>query len=310
MTKQTTDNLRYSCQNYFGKKAVLTTKHEKLQSIARPLKSGLGLELVNSSGIDTDTLGTFTGEVERVGSPRETALKKARLGMDATGIQIGLASEGSFGPHPLCPFIAGTQEFMVFIDDKLGIEITEQIISTETNFCHAAAASIVELEDFLNKARFPSHALIVRPNDHRPSPISRVRRIITGKQTDSLIIKGIAGYEPLAEAIQKCRVQSSDGKAYIETDMRAHVNPTRQRVIRRLAIKLARRLQQICPQCECPGWGITGLSGSLPCGDCGIASEAHRYEDYSCAKCNHKVSRERRDGLIFVEAAECHRCNP
>ena len=54
--------------------------------------------VVVAAEVDTDRLGTFTGEVERPGPPRETALMKARLGQGATGLPCALASEGAFGP--------------------------------------------------------------------------------------------------------------------------------------------------------------------------------------------------------------------
>ena len=54
--------------------------------------------VVVAAEVDTDRLGTFTGEVERPGPPRETALMKARLGQRATGLPRALASEGVFGP--------------------------------------------------------------------------------------------------------------------------------------------------------------------------------------------------------------------
>ena len=65
---------------YFGAQAVLTTKHEKAKAIALQLKAALGLKL-ETVEVDTDVLGTFTGEIEREGTPKETAIKKARLGL-------------------------------------------------------------------------------------------------------------------------------------------------------------------------------------------------------------------------------------
>ena len=83
----------------------LATKHRKEQTVSRPLRSGLGFRIVVNEQIDTDAFGTFTGEIERPGSPREVLLQKARLGMEITGLSLGIASEGSFGPHPSMPFI-------------------------------------------------------------------------------------------------------------------------------------------------------------------------------------------------------------
>lgn len=294
---------------YFGQKAFLTTKHDKARAIALPMRLGLGIELVASSGIDTDLLGTFTGEVERTGSPFETVIKKARIGMASSQLSLGLASEGSFGPHPYLFFIPGTQEIMVFIDDQLEIVVTEQLVSAETNFEHILTSSISDLDDFLMRVKFPSHGLIVRPNREQGH---------LGASADAggppakggAIIKGLQDVGELQRAIELCCKESSDGKSFVETDMRAHMNPTRQRVIRKLAIKLARRLKQSCPSCSCPGWGLTDFLPGLPCSLCGLPSEKALFEIHSCLKCQHQQQVARPDGLASVEPQECNFCNP
>ena len=61
-------------------------------------------------------------------------VRKARLGITRTGLKFGLASEGSYGPHPYIPFIPGGREIVLFIDDERGIEIRESIVVTRTNY--------------------------------------------------------------------------------------------------------------------------------------------------------------------------------
>jgi hypothetical protein len=78
----------------------LRPKHGKEAAIGPALAASPGLRVVVAAEVDTDRLGTFTGEVERPGPPRETALMKARLGQRATGLPRALASEGAFGAHP------------------------------------------------------------------------------------------------------------------------------------------------------------------------------------------------------------------
>ncbi|MBX9772126.1 MAG: hypothetical protein K2X29_12185 [Candidatus Obscuribacterales bacterium] len=295
---------------YNERQVVLTTKHDKEKAIALPFQAGLGLKVRSAPDIDTDLLGTFTGEIERKGTPVETAVKKARLGMRQHNLPLGLASEGSFGPHPLLFYIPGTQEFMVFVDDELGIQITEQIISTETNYNSTSVSSVADAEEFLARVRFPSHGLIVRPNDYSPSLIEKAGRVLLSRKINSLIVKGVRTLAELELAIVNCKAESSDHMAYIETDMRAHMNPTRQRVIRTLAIKLARRLQKVCPDCACPGFGLTDVVRGLPCSECGFPSDSPKFEIHSCAKCQHKEQLARLDGLSYVDPGECHRCNP
>lgn len=280
--------------NYRGRIAALVTKHEKERAVARPLHAALGVTTVVPGGIDTDTLGTFTGEVERRGSPREVALEKARLGT-RDGHSIVIASEGSFGPHPFIPFLASHHELLALVDRELGIELVESLFTEETNFNHCTAGSAECLGDFLQRVGFPTHGLIVRPND--------------GVRPDHLF-KGIRNIEDLSSAIARCAVVSTDGLAHVETDMRAHMNPTRMRVIRRLAFQLARRLLAACPQCNSPGWGRVGVKHGLPCSLCGSPTQLVAFEIWGCARCDHRIDVPRIDKRQEAEPGECSTCNP
>jgi hypothetical protein len=269
--------------------------HGKERAVALPLRAGVGLEVVVPAGMNTDALGTFTGEVERVGTPREVAFKKARLGMERAGLPLGLASEGSFGPHPEAFFVAGDHEVLVFVDEEIGIEVSEQVLTTETNFAHKEVSSFEELGDFLSLARFPSHALVVRPASGGES---------TG------IRKGITTPEALREAIGEAKLLSEYGRVRVETDMRAHMNPMRMRVIQRVAVRLARRLRERCPECAAPGWGVVGVETGLPCSLCGTPTGFVRTEVFGCARCDHRRGLPRRDGLTAADPAHCPLCNP
>ena len=94
---------------------------------------------------DTDRLGTFSGEIERVGSAKDTAIRKARLGITVTNLPCGFASEGRFGPHLLFPFAGIGHKIIVFVDDVLGIEVIESLVFERTNFQY----TVVSLRDRL-----------------------------------------------------------------------------------------------------------------------------------------------------------------
>ncbi len=284
-----------SVHPYRGRKAVLSTKHGKERSIAPPLTAGVGLEILVPDGLDTDMLGTFTGEVPRIGPALEVALRKARLGMARAGLPLGLANEGSFGPHPELVFVPGDHEILVFVDDEMGIEVVEETLSAATNFAHQETAAAEDLDDFLKQARFPSHGLIVRPN--------------SGLQP-GLLFKGITTPPLLADAVQRCAKASEDGLAHVETDMRAQMNPMRQAVLRDLADRLAQRLAARCPQCGAPGWGVVDVVRGLPCELCGQETEGVREEVYGCPRCELRHSRPRKDGRRQADARDCPFCNP
>jgi len=274
---------------------VLATKHGKERAVRLPIKVGLGLEIIVPGVIETDALGTFTGEIERRGSLREVLLQKARLGMEITGLSLGLASEGSFGPHPSMPFIAADHELIIFVDDDNGFHVIEQIFSTETNYAQTKVSSFDELKEFLTRAGFPEHAVIVRPND-RLAP--------------DFIFKGLQKIEAAADALEICRAASSDRIAHVETDMRAHLNPTRMRIIRRLAVKLARRLRNLCPACPAPGFGITGAEFGLPCRICRAPTNLVSAEIYGCQRCDCKTKIAEAEQSATAEPLYCPVCNP
>jgi len=263
--------------------------------VARPLRVAVGLSVMVPTEINTDLLGTFTGDVKRPGTPREVVIRKARLGMSASGLPLGLASEGSFGPHPLLPFTACDHELLAFVDDEIGFTVVEGILTEVTNFGQCSARTGDDLADFLQRAQFPSHALIVRPNDGlKPG----------------MLFKGIAEHAVLVDAVRRCAAASADGLAHVETDMRAHLNPTRQKAIRKVAFRLARRLACPCPVCRTPGWGRSGVERGLPCGNCGTPTEWIKHEIFGCARCDHQILKVRADGLQFVEPSLCPACNP
>ena len=119
---------------YRGKQGVLATKHGKEAALRRPIRTALGMHLTVLLAFDTDRLGTFSGEIERVGSAKDTAIRKARFGITVTSLPCGFASEGRFGPHLLFPFAGIGHKIIVFVDDVLGIEVIESLVFERTNF--------------------------------------------------------------------------------------------------------------------------------------------------------------------------------
>lgn len=301
-------SIKQQCR-YAGKSIALATKHKKADALALPLSAGLGAA-VKTIEIDTDIFGTFCGEIERKKTPLLTAREKARLGMRKAKMPCGLASEGSFGSHIGVPFVIANEEVIVFVDDELGIEISESIVTTKTNFAQITIESIHEAESFLLETQFPSHALIARPNQYNANRIEKLLGRFFKKGAFKHIQKGLQTREALMSAVRASARNSADGLVRLETDMRAHMNPTRMRVIRQLGVKLARRLRSTCPECGCPGFGATGVAGALPCQECGQPTESHAYEVSTCQKCHCTKSEKRRDGVIEEQSMHCLFCNP
>jgi len=288
----TEPNLRTGA--YLGKSCLLATMHDKQKAISPSFSKILQLR-IEVAQIDTDQLGTFTGEIERKGSALDCVRQKCELAMNKTGVDIGIASEGSFGPHPFIPFIASDHEILYFIDRDRGFHLYQSLLSSKTNHCMKAISDSKRLKEFADQVLFPSHGLIVRPNKC---------------QTKAMIFKGIQTFDQLEEAFIKCWRASLDGLASVETDMRAHMNPTRMGVIKELADSFALRLATPCPLCYNPGWGIVGNKKGLECEMCGFETEMVRSEIFGCAKCDYKETRSRQDGLTQAEPQYCSCCNP
>lgn len=277
---------------YYGKKIALTTKHEKLKLLKPAFDKYIGCELIEIN-LDTDQLGTFSGEIERLAPPRETAILKARLGMTATGKSIGIASEGSIGPDPLVPFFISNIEHLILVDDVNEIVISEIHRSFEILVATTTATPGQDIGDFLKKADFPRHRLIVRPNSKEKSNC----------------IKGIGEFEELSKAIDVSSKIAPDGLVIIESDLRAMHSPSRAKNIEKVAQLLAVRVSQLCPECQLPGWGRIGYEKGLQCSECGSEnSNAISQEKLGCVKCEYGQLGE--VIATSLNPAQCDFCNP
>ena len=131
---------------FIGTVAFATMRGKEEAIIAPVLLRELGLPVYVCSGIDTDLLGTFTGETQRIGSARDAALAKARLALHAEpGSTYGVGSESSFGPHPSMPFITAGCEIVVLLsrDDEFvlfGTDVTSEMKCAEVKVTTTACA--------------------------------------------------------------------------------------------------------------------------------------------------------------------------
>lgn len=280
---------------YAGARIALATLHGKADALA-PAFAALGASLVLAEGVDTDRLGTFSGEIARTQPPLETAVAKARLAMAATGLPLGLATEGSFGPDPVIGLLPLHREIAVLVDDTRGLIVHEQLHTHDTNHagCWLRAGESIEASR-LQRWGFPSHALMLRSEPWAPG---------------LPLFKGIADHDALHAATLACIAASPEGRARVDTDMRAHLNPTRMRQIALLGERLVQRLRHHCPSCDAPGFGRTGIIPGLPCAGCGMPTARTLAELHACAACSHSEQRPREDGLHHADPAQCDFCNP
>ena len=289
--KSTQTDQQLTIFDYRDQQVALLTQHGKETVIAPVLAKQLGCRVEKVDGFDTDLLGTFTRDIAREGSQLDAARKKARIGMELSGLCIGLASEGSFGTDPFTGMLPWNRELLIWIDDRLGIEVIANSAG-KTNFSHRLVESWEEAADFARSAGFPEHHLVVRPEDENHPELR----------------KGLADWPSLEDAVTWALNFARNRRAFVETDMRAFANPTRLETIRLAAEDLARRITSLCPACSAPGFALAGQVRGLPCEDCGIPTNEVKADRHRCVRCEHQmlVERERK----YASARYCDYCNP
>lgn len=119
------------------------------------LEPALGCRIKLVEGFDTDQLGTFTRDIPRDGTQIEAARKKARIGMELSGMRRGLASEGSFGPDTFTGLFPWNLDILVFVDDLLGIEVVG-VAQGKAMSSHCLAEDWAAVEAFARSADFPA----------------------------------------------------------------------------------------------------------------------------------------------------------
>ncbi|MDE3124930.1 MAG: hypothetical protein KGK14_05400 [Bacteroidota bacterium] len=278
---------------YFqNRKLLIATKHQKEKVIAPILEKELGVHCFVDKTFDTDIFGTFSGEVERIYDPISTARAKCMQAMKQNNCTLGVASEGSFGPHPSLFFVNADDEFLLFLDTENNIEVMVRELSTSTNFNGQLIKSREALLSFAEQVGFPSHGLILRQSKEALLPM----------------YKGITDCKELEQTFDLLYAQYQ--AVYVETDMRAMYNPTRMKVIETAAQKLVQKIQSVCSQCQMPGFGVTAVREGLPCSLCGAPTRSTLSYVYVCQHCQFKKEEMYPHKKTTEDPMFCDYCNP
>ena len=277
---------------YSDLKASLLTQHGKESVICAQLFDSNGLEVIHVSDYDTDKLGTFTRDIPRYGSQLDAARKKARVGMELSGLMLGIASEGAFDNDPYTGLLPWNYELVILIDDRLKIELVG-FFGGQAQSASWQVASWDELNALLLEAQFATHQLVVRPDDEY-HPECR---------------KGIKDIESLKEAFEWATSLSKSGNVFVENDLRAHTNPTRMANILKATQDLSRKMNSLCPECESPGFWVTERKKGLPCAYCEAPTNLPIANISSCVKCE-CIKEEMISNQTKADPSNCHYCNP
>ncbi len=277
---------------FCNRQFVIASMHGKEKAMVPILEQFPGLRCIVPQDYNTDVFGTFSGEVERKDDPITTLRHKCLLAMDTYQCDLGIASEGSFGPHPSSPFLKADDELVMLIDRQHNLEIVAREISTQTNFDAKEVSTENELSAFARSCMFPSHGLILSDREENPS----------------IIFKGINHWDALMERFRE--IKSSTSAVYAQTDMRAMHNPTRMQVIQKAAEKLAEKMNALCPQCHTPGYDVMEVRTGLPCNWCGMPTRSTLSHIYGCKKCGYRSVVNFPYSKTTEDPMYCDQCNP
>jgi len=273
---------------------VFATNHGKARAASELFTRVLNTT-IKELIIDSDRLGTFSGEVERAGSMLDALRGKIKLAREVTQERFVLVSEGSFGQAGGLAFVAQGTEMLMLHDSVTGVEVVEQYISWDTNYATATLKTVDDLRCFLPRIDFGLHALVLYPEGI--SPITQVR-------------KGITTLQEAEEAFATSIAASPVNSVLAISDMRAHVKPTRMKAIQACCELLVQRLATACPKCASGGFGLVATEPGLPCAACGAPTERAKAERHACVVCGANIKKPRSDGRTTADAGECQWCNP
>lgn len=281
---------------FAGRRLCIATMHQKERVLQPLLEQALGVTcVVPGPGFDTDRFGTFSGTVRRTVSPEETARAKAEAGMYATGTDLAVASEGSFGPHPEAPMLACGMELVLFVDRRSTLVVEGRDLALATNHAQRECCSADDVEAFAVGIGFPSHGVLLVVGDPPRATWSGAETVRElRRQAESALAASTSERIPFVAA----------------ADMRAHRNPTRMQSIARAAASLVDHLRRACPACGSPGFGSKRTAMPLPCGMCGELTRATGDVVLACLRCSHRERRPRDDGITTADAGACDACNP
>lgn len=282
-------------ERFVGRVLGVATLHGKERVIGPAMRSALpitGFQAIE--GLDTDRFGAFTGEVKRLMDPLEACKAKARHGAEVSGLDLVIASEGSFFPYPPAPFMPCNEEVLVLFDARDDRYYEHRHASLRTVFGGELCTNWGQVRAFADRMKFPEHGLVVRAKEHW-SPGDALKKGIT----DEGDLRDFA-----------MQVIARNGACRVETDMRAMMSPTRMSVIGEAAVRFAEELTRCCPMCGACWFRRTAEEAGLPCALCGLPTNAAKGHWRTCHACAHQQLDPRPDGRSTEDPRYCDHCNP
>jgi hypothetical protein len=282
-------------QLFDGRTLLLASMHGKEQAIAPVLEEAFHIKVEVAQGINTDTLGTFSGERERKSGPLQTMQGKIEMARAKyADADLFLASEGSFFPHPHIPFATLNSEELLLVDTKLNLEIHASHHSLDVFAKKEIVNCEGALEELLPQFSFPQYGIIMSCNSY------------DGLQVE----KQLQSKADIIQAFHHLLAKSIDKQVTLQTDLRAHKNPKRMEKIGLAAEELVRLMRSACPACSLPGFAMKDEKRGLPCSWCGLPTHLVKAYGYRCEQCFYEEWKPAPNAEAGANPQYCNYCNP
>lgn len=274
-----------------NKVIYFATEHKKEQVIAPSFFDAFNCR-VKSLYINSDILGTFSGDVERKLSPIQAAKEKIKMGLiQKPDAEYLIASEGSFYPDSQVPWMPVNEELLLFYDAKQEIEIVAKAVTREVKYVSKKIDSSNLSLELFNEFDFPNHGVVIVSKD---------------KVNKKNVIKDVNDYLELDQLIK--RLKEGRGMIQVMTDLRSHKNPTRQKNIYQAGLNLIDEIKLVCPNCQRYGQKIREHIEGLLCAQCGIPSKYIKSIERECSSCTKTWMQDL--GKAPIDPMYCDWCNP
>ncbi|WP_100644476.1 DUF6671 family protein [Alteromonas facilis] len=280
-----------------GLAAAIATLHDKTRYIQPALRDTLNWSVTTYTELDTDTLGTFSGEVERQQSPVACATAKAIAARQGAQCDIGIGSEGSFQSDAF-GFATFNEEILVCVDsddNPLAIGRAKQPVFVDQITWKLPLPSQWQQDvvAFLEELP-PKQACIVAAGDAN-------KRVIAAE-------KGLYTHTQIITALQQLSTHANATLLELQFDLRAMHCPQRQETLAAAAQDLAKRLTSKCPQCNHRGFVYDTPVSGLPCSQCLQPTAQTKAFSATCSQCNY--SNQEPVAAEYTQPVNCNVCNP
>lgn len=278
-----------------GRTALLGSMHGKEEVIGPILREALGIQLAVAAKLDTDQFGRFDGLIERPDNQYNTDRLKAKKVFELyPDVDLAIASEGAFYPHPDCPFITVNSEIVLLLDRKNDLEIAGRYFDLAPDAIEMTAKTIEEAQKIIASIGFPGTGVVLigRPDPAAPPEVCKNAR------TMEMLDRGLRDFFSRMPEIR------------VQTDLRAHFYPRRMEHIRLAALELVKTIRSVCPQCHLPGLDVVDVVRGLPCEICHNPTRHVLAYTRECKKCGHRSEEKYPKGERFANPMYCDYCNP